>query len=129
MKSLYKKLSDKPEIFKRYDKILKDELKKGVAEKESQSNNGRVSYIPHFAVINLDKNSSKIQTVYDASAKTKKGKKSLNECLHQRPVILEDLAELLMRFRTKTIGLIADIERAFPQVRLQHEDRDVTTLL
>ena len=67
--------------------------------------------------------------MYDASAKTKKGKKSLNECLHQRPVILEDLTELLMRFRTKRIGLFADIERAFSQVRLQHEDRDVTTFL
>ena len=67
--------------------------------------------------------------VYDASAKTKKGSLSLNECLHRGPVILEDLCGLLLRFRAKKIGIIADIEKAFLQVALNPQDRDVTRFL
>ncbi|XP_057296268.1 uncharacterized protein LOC130625227 [Hydractinia symbiolongicarpus] len=94
------------------------------APKEYQ---GRVHYIPHHVVENPEKD--KIRIVYDASAKTKKSNQSLNECLHRGPVILEDLAGLLMRFRTKKIGLIADIEKAFLQISIQPQDRDVTRLL
>ena len=67
--------------------------------------------------------------VYDASAKTKKGSLSLNECLHRGPVILEDLCGVLLRFRAKKIRIIADIEKAFLQVALNPQDRDVTRFL
>ena len=52
--------------------------------------------------------------------------KSLSECLHRGLVILEDLCGLLLRFRTRRIGIIADIEKAFLQVGLRQVDRDVT---
>ena len=67
--------------------------------------------------------------MYDASAKTKKNNVSLNECLHRGPVILEDLCGLLIRFRTKRIGIVADIEKVFLQVAVQPKDRDVTRFL
>lgn len=53
----------------------------------------------------------------------------MNECLYRGPFILEDLCGLLMKFRTKKIGIIADIEKAFLQIRLKEEDRDVTRFL
>ena len=78
----------------------------------------------------LGKNSSMIETVYDASAKTKKDNKSLNELdLHGGSVILKDLAGLLMSFKTKRIGLIADIEKVLLQFRLQPKDRGVARFL
>ena len=66
--------------------------------------------------------------VYGASAKIKKKKKkkSLNECLHKRPVISENRWGLLLRFHIKEI---LDIEKAFLYVRLQEVDQDVTRLL
>ena len=55
--------------------------------------------------------------------------KSFNECLHRGSVILEDLCVFLLRFRTKRIGIIADIEKEFLQVGLHQKDCDITTLL
>ena len=63
------------------------------------------------------------------TCKNKKNMKSLNECLDRGPVILEDLCGLLLRFRIKRTGIIANIEKAFLQVRLHQRDRDVTRFL
>ena len=67
--------------------------------------------------------------VYDTSAKTKKSNPSFNDCLHRGPVILEDICGLLMRFRTKKIGIVADIEKTFLQIGLQPTERDATRFL
>ena len=74
------------------------------------------------AVITSYKTETKIRSFRDLSAKTKKGVKSLNECLHRGPVMLE-------RFRTKKIGIIADIENAFLQIGPYENDQDDTGFL
>ena len=127
LKSLYKRLSEKPQLLNRYDETIKEQLAKNVIEKAPKVNEGQVHYIPHHVIVQPEKD--KIRIVYDASAKTKKNNQSLNECLYRGPVILEDLAGLLMRFRTKRIGVIADIEKAFLQISLKPPDRDVTRFL
>ena len=131
LKSLYKRLEDKPSLLEKYDSIIKDQLKKGIIEtiSEDSTQGERKHYIPHHAVLTPEKDSTKVRIVYDASAKTKKSNLSLNECLHRGPVILEDLCGLLMRFRTKKIGIVADIEKAFLQVSLQPAERDVTRFI
>ena len=62
-------------------------------------------------MITPDRKTTKVRIVYDASAKARKGCKSLNECLYHCPVILEDLCGLLLRFRTHKVALTADIKR------------------
>ena len=52
--------------------------------------------------------------------------KSLNECLHVGPVILEDHCGLLLRFRAKRIGVIANIKKVFLQAGLHQGYRDIT---
>ena len=44
-------------------------------------------------------------------------------------MLIEDLCGLLLRFRTKKIAIIADIEKAFLQVGLQPKERYVTRFL
>ena len=83
-------------------------------------------YLPHHAVINPHKPTTKLRVVYDASSKAKKGNKSLNDCLYRGPVMLKDLCGLLMRFRLHQIAVVADIEKAFLQIGLQSSQRDVT---
>ena len=68
---------------------------------------------PITQLLNPNKGTTNTRIVYDASAKKKNGMKSLNECLSRGPTILEDICALLFRFRTKRIGIIADIEKAF----------------
>ena len=67
-----------------------------------------------------------MRVVYDASAKTKQENRSLNECLYRGPVMLQDLCGLLLRFRLRKVGIVADIEKAFLQIGLQEKDRDAT---
>ena len=88
-----------------------------------------VHYLPHHVVINPLKPTGKLRIVYDASAKTRKEIKGLNECLYRGPVMLNDLCGLLMRFRLCTVAIVADIEKEFLQIGLQPSKRDVTRFL
>lgn len=85
--------------------------------------------MPHHAVIKLDNTTTKLRVVYDASARTRKENNSLNDCLYRGPVMLNNLCGILMRFRLHPIALVADIEKAFLQIGLQDDQRDVTRFL
>ena len=101
LKSSMKRLEKDPGLLQRYDKIIRTQVEKGIIEKVEDSevnNKNRKHYILHHVVIKPDNATTKLRIVYDASAKTKKGNKSLNECLHRGSVILEDLCGLLLRF-------------------------------
>ncbi|XP_053376544.1 uncharacterized protein LOC128547565 [Mercenaria mercenaria] len=130
LKSLVCKLAKQPELLKRYDDVIKDQLEKGIIEKVDRELSDELRhYILHHVVIKPEKSTTKMRIVYDASAKTRKEYKSLNECLYRSPVLLRNLCGILMRFRLHKIGLVSDIEKAFLQVGLQKSERDVTRFL
>ena len=79
-----------------------------------QSNNTIKHYIPHHAVINPSKATTKVRVVYDASAKTRPEHNSLNECMYRGPIMLQNLTGILLRFRK--IAKVSDIEKAFLQI-------------
>ena len=109
---------------KKNDDVIQDQLAKGVIEKVGiDSQDGIKHYLPHHAVINP----TKLRVVYDASAKTRQTHQSLNGCLYRGPVMLHDLCGILLRFRLHNVALVADIEKAFLKIGLQHAQRDVTS--
>ena len=75
------------------------------------------------------KSTTKVRIVYDASAKADKDVKCLNDCLYRGPITLPDLCGVLLRLRTYVIVVLADVEKAFLQIGIQKQDRDVTRFL
>ncbi|XP_045216847.2 uncharacterized protein LOC123566631 [Mercenaria mercenaria] len=127
LKSLISRLKDKPELMQKYDAVIKDQIEKGIVEPaERYQNDGMLHYLPHHAVMKTDHTTTKLRIVYDASAKTKYDISSLNDCLYRGPVLLNDLCGTLIRFRMNKIGIVSDIEKAFLQIGLQENQRDVT---
>ncbi|XP_048003109.1 uncharacterized protein LOC125239537 [Leguminivora glycinivorella] len=110
-----------------YDQTLQEQLESGVIEtvKDKDITDHPIHYLSHHGVSAPGK---KLRIVYDASAKTKDSK-SLNECMYCGPMMLEDLCGLLIKFRCHKIGITADVEKAFLQIGLNDNDRDVTRFL
>ena len=86
-------------------------------------------YLPHHPVVRESVETTKVRIVYDASAKARKGDKSLNGCLHTGPSMTSLLYDVLLRMRAPLVILIADIEKAFLQIELDKGDRDFLRLL
>ena len=84
--------------------------------------------MPYHAVINQDKTSTKVGIVHDAPEKNYKGQGSLNECLFPGSTMLKDLTRILLRFRLIKIAILSDIEKAFLQIGLQEDAKDVTRI-
>ncbi len=128
-KGLAKRLSADAPLFDAMDTVIRDQEKKGIIETITDSPNEHldhpVHYLPFHPVITPGK-TTRCRIVYDASAKENKTKISLNECMYRGPVILSDLCGLLIRFLLFSVALIADVEKAFLQISLQEQARDVT---
>ena len=96
-------------------------------DQPSRGVSGRVHYLPHHAVVQGDKETTKLRIVYDASAKSTGC--SLNECLLKGPKFDQKILDLLLRFRTYRVAVTADIEKAFLMVSVAREDREVLRFL
>ena len=131
LRSILQKLLKSPTLFKQYDDIIQEQLRREIIERvTSSSQEGPIKhYIPHHPVITPSKSTTKLRIVYDASTKARKNDLSLNDCLYRGPVMLPNLYGLLIRFRISPIGIVADIEKAFLSVGLQIHERDVTRFL
>ena len=81
-----------------------------------------IYFLPHQAVYDPGRVSTKCQVVMDASAKTATGK-SLNDCLLPRPPLQQQIAAVELRFRRRKVALIGDCKKMFLQVQVYPDDR------
>ena len=137
LRSLYSKLKKQPELLQEYDKSIKDQIELGIIEEVPRVNgstsnnqdNDNVHYLPHHAVVREDKSTTKLRVVYDGSATTKERNYSLNDCLYIGPNNIPHLFNILVKFRSHAVGLVADIEKAYLMVGIDHVDRDMLRFL
>uniref|UniRef100_A0A7I5E995 DUF1758 domain-containing protein n=1 Tax=Haemonchus contortus TaxID=6289 RepID=A0A7I5E995_HAECO len=128
--SQFQRLSQNSSVWQQYVKAIEDHISAGFVEEvdEYVFDDPRIYYIPHQAVFKESSSTTKLRVVFDASSK-RKGAYSLNDCLHQGPSLLPDLVGILLRARLHPFLLIADVEKAFHQIRLQRSQRDATRFL
>ena len=124
-RSLVRRLVSTPELMNTYDKIIKEQEKRGFVEKVSLTSQGPAHYIPHHHV-KKDSVTTPIRVVYDCSCQMSNNHPSLNDCLEVGPSLVNDLCSILLRFRVHKFGLTTDIEKAFLHVKLHEDDRDFT---
>ena len=126
LKSLVSRKRNKPELIQKYDDIITDQRENGIIEKVGSESNSLIKhYIPHHAAVNPTKATTKVRVVYDASAKCRAESRSLNECLHRGPILLQNLKGILLRFCLNKDAMVADIEKAFLQIRLRDDAKAV----
>ena len=81
-------------------------------------------YLPHFFVLK-DSETTPLRIVFAANT----GQVSLNDCLYTGPCFLNNLVELLIRFRFPKYVFVANIQRAFLNIKLKEEDRPFVCFL
>ncbi|XP_064653297.1 uncharacterized protein LOC135503579 [Lineus longissimus] len=128
LRSLEASLMRRPEVAKRYKEAFEATVEKGYITKISSEKAQEPGwYLPHFAVIRDDKQTTKVRIVYDAAAAYEGT--SLNQKMFPGPKLQRDILEILLKFRLKPVALIGDIKEMFNQVSMAEKDRKFHRLL
>ena len=115
-------------VKKEYNNTIKQQLEDGIIKVADCSKEYKqrdvfvVHYLPHHAVIS----ETKMRLVYEGNAKSNKFSNSLNDCLYWDPNLILNLCGVLLRFRIQKVAIIGDIKKAYLQLQLNPQDRDVT---
>ncbi|KAK6765376.1 hypothetical protein RB195_025337 [Necator americanus] len=128
LRSILRKYENETKLLQQYHEVFQDQLKKNIREEVDESHDSFTKmrhYLSHQPVITPEKDNTKFRVVFDASAHYKNSP-SLNDVVHQGPTILPKLYGILLRFSTDQYVLLSDVEKAFLQVHLHENDRDLT---
>lgn len=134
MKSVLRRLRERPSRLHEYNNIMQEQLCAGILERVERPwmKCGPLHYLAHQPVYKQDSLNTKCRICYDGSAHIK-NQPSLNDCLLRGVVFAgqaeKQIASILLRFRSYKHILISDIEKAFLQVSLRPSDRDSARLL
>ena len=123
--NLVKKLRRDPNLMNEYDEIIQNQVAEGVVERVTSEPVGKEFYLPHKPVVRESAESTKTRIVFDASAKANDKCQSLNDCLETGPPLQNILWDVLVRNRLKPVALAGDLKKAFHQIRIRPEHRDV----
>ncbi|XP_055632604.1 uncharacterized protein LOC129773080 [Toxorhynchites rutilus septentrionalis] len=128
LKYLEKRLYQNPELKHEYCKFMYEYVSLGHMRPISNENSSKNCYLPHHPAIKDSSTTTKTRVVFDGSAKTSSGY-SLNEALLVGPIVQDDLLSIILRFRTFPIGIVADIEKMYRQVRVHYADTPFQRIL
>ncbi|CAK1584061.1 unnamed protein product [Parnassius mnemosyne] len=125
-----KRLVRSPQLKDLYSDVIDEYLEHGHMEKvpKDEINKSDSVYLPHHAVVKLNKTTSKLRVVFDASCRDNNGV-SLNSELMIGPTLQSDLRHLVMRWRLHPVCLVADIVKMYRQILISSEDIDYQRLV
>ena len=131
LRQLMARLKRSPALLQEYNKIFQTQLEANIIElvPKAEWNACNAHFLPHHGVVREDKDTTKLRIVFDGSAKVEKSHHSLNECLEKGPNLTPLVFDMLLKFRMRHIGITADIEKAFHQIMIKPDDRDMLRLL
>lgn len=112
--------------FEIYDQVFRSWEKEGIIEEVQDQSDG-CHYLPHRPVFK-ESATTPVRPVFDASCRVG-AMPALNDCLYKGPNMIELIPSLLMKFREKKIGVVADIRKAFQMVSICAMDRDYQMFL
>eukprot|EP00112_Aurelia_sp_Birch-Aquarium-sp1_P016020 Seg3592.2 transcript_id=Seg3592.2/GoldUCD/mRNA.D3Y31 product="hypothetical protein" protein_id=Seg3592.2/GoldUCD/D3Y31 len=121
LKSTERRLLKNEKIGQAYCDVIAGHLKKGYISKFQEKENEKSWYLPHFAIVRPDKETTKTRIVFDASAKY--NGTSLNDAICQGPKLQRDLVDVLLRFRRFPVALVCDIAEMYLRIGISPEDR------
>lgn len=128
LESTKKKLKKDPYIEKLYKETIDNYVEKGYLRKVPEEEKTLTKwYLPHFPVIRLDRETTKVRIVFDASAKCKGV--SLNDYIETGPKLQNDLFDVLLRFRKYQVAVACDISEMYLQVGISEPDRKYHRIL
>ena len=78
-------------------------------------------YFQHLEVTWHLNASRLLRVVFDGSAKPDDSNVSINDCLEKGPNLVSDLFDVIINFRGYAIGMVADIEKVFHQVKIDRQ--------
>ena len=121
MKSVLKKL-DSDKDFRLYNQVFEDYVKQGIVDdvtdqvKNPSEEDGL--YWAHFPVYNPKSETSPIRPVMDGKAKCLDGKSINDVCFYSGPNLINDLTQVLTRFRRFDVAFTGDVSKMFLKIRL-----------
>ncbi|KAH7714723.1 Pao retrotransposon peptidase family protein [Aphelenchoides avenae] len=114
-------LANNPQLRDAYSKSFAEQLERGIieiVEDHKLDPNKLYHYLAHHPVFREDK-PTKLRIVFDGSARSGPDVRSLNDCLHPGPSMLESLVGILLSCRLTSLLIIGDIEKAFLQISVR----------
>ncbi|XP_018403027.1 PREDICTED: uncharacterized protein LOC108779953 [Cyphomyrmex costatus] len=115
-------------LYDDYQSIFDEWLAEGIIERVPDEEIRQEGYyLPHRHVIK-ENSTTRIRPGFDASAVGTNGL-SLNQCLETGPNLIGLIPNILLGFRRRRIALISNIRRAFLQISVSPEDKNVLRFL
>ncbi|KAL0839771.1 hypothetical protein ABMA28_016409 [Loxostege sticticalis] len=113
----------------KYTEFMKEYLELGHMTEVIDPPKGKPAYyLPHHGVLRETSLTTKLRTVFDASAPTTSGY-SFNDIQLIGPPVQDDLMSILLRFRQHKFIVTADIEKMYRMVLINPEQRSLQQIL
>lgn len=127
---LERRFARRPEFQRSYTDFITDYQMRNHMEdiETNEKPKNKVYYLPHHAVVRESSATTKLRVVFDGTAQPSNGS-ALNDELLVGPTLQQDLRDLIIRWRTHKICLLADVKQMYRQILVSREDADYQRIL